>query len=483
MRDMFDYYGTTQVERPWGTLTRYKLFDLPWEGEGARRDALVGQEEVQGELYRVLSNFAQEGRPNRLILLHGPNGSSKSTVAACLMRALEHYSSTDEGALYRFHWVFPSQKTIRGAIGFGGPKTASSAGRELRAPRRRSDRRAALHRDPRSSSFPAADRAAPAIARRALSEDRQHAQPPAGLALARPAFAQEPAGARGAARELQGVARRSAAPRAGRALLHLAALPRRRRHHRAADVGRRRRAANHRRSLGGRAPDVAQGDHALRSLRRAHRGRGRLARVQRSLEAPARRLQVPADLDRDGRGRAAAAERAAQLRHDRERQRGAPRARSASTPSSRASAAGSRWCARRICAATSKKRRSTTRRSRRKCSATSRRTPPRSRPCSPRSRACASRTPTATRARWRTVVSVAHRDREDGPLRLWHHARAARLRRAEAAQGQHRRDLPRERRLPHLRRAHRREPPRDADGAARCRAEQDLQVPLAARRA
>ena len=22
MRDMFDYYGTTQVERPWGTLTR-----------------------------------------------------------------------------------------------------------------------------------------------------------------------------------------------------------------------------------------------------------------------------------------------------------------------------------------------------------------------------------------------------------------------------------------------------------------------------
>ena len=128
LRDMFDYYGTTQVERPWGTMTRYKLFDLPWEGEGARRDALVGQEEVQGELYRVLSNFSQEGRPNRLILLHGPNGSSKSTVAACLMRALEHYAGTDEGALYRFHWVFPSQKTIRGAIGFGGPKTASSAG-------------------------------------------------------------------------------------------------------------------------------------------------------------------------------------------------------------------------------------------------------------------------------------------------------------------------------------------------------------------
>jgi hypothetical protein len=23
LRDMFDYYGTSQVERPWGTLTRY----------------------------------------------------------------------------------------------------------------------------------------------------------------------------------------------------------------------------------------------------------------------------------------------------------------------------------------------------------------------------------------------------------------------------------------------------------------------------
>ena len=31
MRDMFDFYGTASVQRPWGTLTRYKLFDLPWE--------------------------------------------------------------------------------------------------------------------------------------------------------------------------------------------------------------------------------------------------------------------------------------------------------------------------------------------------------------------------------------------------------------------------------------------------------------------
>jgi serine protein kinase len=120
VRGAFDHYGKREVERPWGKSTWYNLFDLPWlERAEARRDSLVGQEKVQGELYRVLSNFVREGRPNRLPMLHGPNGSAKSTVAACLMRALEHYSTLDEGALYRFHWVFPNRNTLRGSIGFG----------------------------------------------------------------------------------------------------------------------------------------------------------------------------------------------------------------------------------------------------------------------------------------------------------------------------------------------------------------------------
>lgn len=119
LRDLFDHYGYTTVKRPWGELKRFRLFDLPFlDTSEARRHALVGQERVQREIYRVLSNFVREGRPNRLLLLYGPNGSAKSTVAACMMLALEHYSSTDEGALYRFHWVFPSRTTLKGAIGF-----------------------------------------------------------------------------------------------------------------------------------------------------------------------------------------------------------------------------------------------------------------------------------------------------------------------------------------------------------------------------
>ena len=127
LRDAFDHYGTSPVRHPWGEFTRYKLFDLPWEqaeGQGLPRGALIGQEHVQEEIYRALSNFVREGRPNRLVLLHGPNGSAKSTIAACIMAALENYSMLDEGALYRFHWVFPSQKTIRGSLGFGHEKSA-----------------------------------------------------------------------------------------------------------------------------------------------------------------------------------------------------------------------------------------------------------------------------------------------------------------------------------------------------------------------
>jgi predicted Ser/Thr protein kinase len=121
VRDAFDYFGREQVQRPWGKEDRFKLFDLDWlgaqgHGEGA---ALVGQERVQSEIYRILSNFTREGRPNRLPLLHGPNGSAKSTVARCIMFALEHYSKLEAGSLYRFHWVFPSRRSIRGAIGFG----------------------------------------------------------------------------------------------------------------------------------------------------------------------------------------------------------------------------------------------------------------------------------------------------------------------------------------------------------------------------
>jgi predicted Ser/Thr protein kinase len=117
LRDVFDHFGAESVRTPRGPMIRWRLFDCPWD---TGKDSLMGQEEVQASVYRLISNFAREGRTNRLILLHGPNGSAKSTFVACLQRAMEHYSTLPEGALYRFNWIFPSQKLTRGGIGFGG---------------------------------------------------------------------------------------------------------------------------------------------------------------------------------------------------------------------------------------------------------------------------------------------------------------------------------------------------------------------------
>jgi serine protein kinase len=57
-------------------------------------------------LVNVLKAAAEGyGPEKRVILLHGPVGSSKSTIARLLKKGVEHYSRTPDGALYTFDWV------------------------------------------------------------------------------------------------------------------------------------------------------------------------------------------------------------------------------------------------------------------------------------------------------------------------------------------------------------------------------------------
>src|SRR5262249_10908605 len=44
------------------------------------------------------------GTERRVLLLHGPVGSSKSTIARLLKKGLEQYSKTDEGMLISYSW-------------------------------------------------------------------------------------------------------------------------------------------------------------------------------------------------------------------------------------------------------------------------------------------------------------------------------------------------------------------------------------------
>lgn len=120
LRDVLDHFGAEDRETPGGSVRRWLLFDLPFDADG-RSHRIAGQEEVQAALYRALGTFVRSGRVNKLVLLHGPNGSAKSSLLSALVRGMEAYSRTPDGSLYRFHWVFPSERTLKGAgLGFGG---------------------------------------------------------------------------------------------------------------------------------------------------------------------------------------------------------------------------------------------------------------------------------------------------------------------------------------------------------------------------
>jgi predicted Ser/Thr protein kinase len=113
---MFDHFGREELDLPAGRFTRFKLFDAPFAGGEGR---VAGQERVQEALYRILANFAREGCANKLVLLHGPNGSAKSSLVRCLIAGMEAYARLPEGAMYSFNWIFPSERLSGGGIGFG----------------------------------------------------------------------------------------------------------------------------------------------------------------------------------------------------------------------------------------------------------------------------------------------------------------------------------------------------------------------------
>ncbi len=124
LKDVFDFYGALDLDTPVGPLRRFRLFDCEFN-EGVGR--VAGQEEVQAAIYRVLSNFVRNRQIDKLILLHGPNGSAKSSLISAIEGAMAAYSRKPEGALYRFNWVFPNEKLVKGSIGFN-EKTAGSSG-------------------------------------------------------------------------------------------------------------------------------------------------------------------------------------------------------------------------------------------------------------------------------------------------------------------------------------------------------------------
>jgi len=89
-------------------IVHYNFFDdLVHDGE----DGIYGLDIPLMKLVNIFKSAAQRyGTERRVILLHGPVGSSKSTIARLLKKGLEEYSRKPEGALYTFGWVHDLDK-------------------------------------------------------------------------------------------------------------------------------------------------------------------------------------------------------------------------------------------------------------------------------------------------------------------------------------------------------------------------------------
>src|SRR5436190_2707520 len=101
--DMIISFGTEEYIDNKKKLTRFNFFKDELNG-GA--NAIYGLDIPLMRLVHVLKAASEGyGPEKRVILLHGPVGSSKSTIARLLKKGIEHYSTTPDGALYTFDWV------------------------------------------------------------------------------------------------------------------------------------------------------------------------------------------------------------------------------------------------------------------------------------------------------------------------------------------------------------------------------------------
>lgn len=103
--DLILSFGTehyTEYKKP---IVRYKFFDDPIDNG---KDAVFGIDVHLMKLVNVLKSAALGlGPEKRVLLLHGPVGSAKSTIVRMFKKGLEWYARQPEGALYTFEWRQP----------------------------------------------------------------------------------------------------------------------------------------------------------------------------------------------------------------------------------------------------------------------------------------------------------------------------------------------------------------------------------------
>ena len=100
--DMILSFQTEEYTRYKEKITRYRFFNDPFNGG---KDAVYGLDLALMRLLRIFKSAAHGyGAEKRVLLLHGPVGSAKSTIVRLMKKGLESYSRRPEGALYTYEW-------------------------------------------------------------------------------------------------------------------------------------------------------------------------------------------------------------------------------------------------------------------------------------------------------------------------------------------------------------------------------------------
>src|SRR5215475_6621402 len=101
--DMIISHGVEEYVEHKKKITRYRFFkDYAHDG----RDAVYGIDQSLTHLVDIFKSASRNyGTERRVILLHGPVGSAKSTIVRLLKKGLEEYSRKPEGAIYTFAWT------------------------------------------------------------------------------------------------------------------------------------------------------------------------------------------------------------------------------------------------------------------------------------------------------------------------------------------------------------------------------------------
>jgi serine protein kinase len=100
--DMILSHGAEESHEHKEKITRFKFFNDFATQQG---DGIYGLDRQLMALVNAFKSAAKGyGTEKRVLLLHGPVGSSKSTIARLLKKGLEQYSKTDAGMLFSYSW-------------------------------------------------------------------------------------------------------------------------------------------------------------------------------------------------------------------------------------------------------------------------------------------------------------------------------------------------------------------------------------------